>query len=179
MQWPKHHSVSNHAEYFPPMYSREEKAVFRQAVSRVQLFNQPQPPSPKTCIARSLRRRYLCRPFPPVVAGKAFVSGSRTRSPASCPPGTASARRGKGGAGARKTVRGSSRRWHRRSSWVDGDPCLEERGRFSSACNGLVLVPLNHTFVQVFRVREPDGPGLSNRGGFYPVLFDISSEFSW
>lgn len=45
------------------------------------------------------------RPFPPAVGGTVFASGSRTRCHASCPPGIAATKPGKGDAGADKTVR--------------------------------------------------------------------------
>ncbi|CBN75402.1 conserved unknown protein [Ectocarpus siliculosus] len=57
----------------------------------------------RTLPARELRAR-VYQPFPPVMVGKAFASGSRTQSRGSCSRGTAATKRRKGEAGANRTA---------------------------------------------------------------------------
>ncbi|CAM9365863.1 unnamed protein product, partial [Ectocarpus sp. 12 AP-2014] len=62
-----------------------------------------------TCVHTLPARELLARPFPLVMVGKAFASGSRTRSRGSCPRATAATKRRKGNAGAKKMARDGQR----------------------------------------------------------------------
>ncbi|CAM9564732.1 unnamed protein product [Ectocarpus sp. 4 AP-2014] len=62
-----------------------------------------------TCGRPLPARELRARPFPLVMVGKTFASGSKTRPRGSCPRGTAATKRRKGNAGAKKLARDGQR----------------------------------------------------------------------